>query len=228
LLLGLTHCYGTLYVAILLAIDAVERRFNRSRLPGIGLFSLLLIWPLYQKLFGSLEMQAESNQLVEMSNQLVEMLLFVSTLNNFLMGNLPVILVSPQPAYLFATAVFAALVDAAWRSPQSHRAGASQTTPPRFKALSWNGPESQAVSLVQLPWCRTSASSSPIAVSIFACLLGWFTCSQRRSTSPSPSRRPTTSSSACQPLSSCSMPSSTKRSKVGSESGLPFLSQEVW
>ena len=88
MLLGLTHCYGTLYVAILLAIDAVERRFNRSRLPGIGLFSLLLIWPLYQKLFGSLEMQAESNQLVEM-------LLFVSTLNNFLMGNLPVILVSP-------------------------------------------------------------------------------------------------------------------------------------
>jgi hypothetical protein len=35
LLLGLTRYYGTLYVAILLAIDAVERRFNRSRLPGI-------------------------------------------------------------------------------------------------------------------------------------------------------------------------------------------------
>jgi len=82
LLLGLTHCYGTLYVAILLAIDAVERRFNRSRLAGIGLFSLLLIWPLCQKLFGSLEMQAESNQLVEM-------LPFVSTLNNFSWGIYP-------------------------------------------------------------------------------------------------------------------------------------------
>jgi hypothetical protein len=62
LLLGLTHYYGTLYVAIQLEIDAVERRISRSRLPGIGLFSLLLLWPLFQKLFGSLEKQAESNQ----------------------------------------------------------------------------------------------------------------------------------------------------------------------
>jgi hypothetical protein len=75
LLLGLTHYYGTLYVAILLAIDAVERRISRSRLPGIGLFSLLLLWPLFQKLFGSLEKQAESNQWVEV-------LPFVSTFNN--------------------------------------------------------------------------------------------------------------------------------------------------
>lgn len=87
----------------MLAIDAVERRFSRSRLPGIGLFSLLLIWPLFQKLFGSLEMQVESNQWVEA-------LPFVSTFNNFLMGNFPVILVSRQPASLIATAVFAALV----------------------------------------------------------------------------------------------------------------------
>ena len=133
MLLGLTHYYGTLYVAILLAIDAVERRFSRSRLPGIGLFSLLLIWPLFQKLFGSLEMQVESNQWVEV-------LLFFSTFNNFLMGNFPVILVSRQPAYLFATAVFAALVVAIWRSPQSHRAGASTSSPPPFKALSWKRP----------------------------------------------------------------------------------------
>jgi len=142
LLLGLSHYYGTLYVAILLAIDAVERRISRSRLPGIGLFSLLLLWPLFQMLFGSLEKQAESNQWVEV-------LPFISTLNNFLMGNFPVLMASRQPAYLFATAVFAALVVAAWRSPQNHRGGASQTTPPLFKALSWNGPESQAISLVQ-------------------------------------------------------------------------------
>jgi len=142
LLLGLSHYYGTLYVAILLAIDAVERRISRSRLPGIGLFSLLLLWPLFQMLFGSLEKQAESNQWVEV-------LPFISTLNNFLMGNFPVLMVSRQPAYLFAAAVFAALVVAAWRSPQNHRGGASQATPPLFKALSWNGPESQAISLVQ-------------------------------------------------------------------------------
>ena len=142
LILGLTHYYGTLYVAILLAIDAVERRISRSRLPGIGLFSLLLLWPLFQKLFGTLEKQAESNQWVEV-------LPFVSTLNNFLMGNFPVILVSRQPAYLFATAVFAALVVAAWRSPQSHRAGASPSSPPPFKALSWKRPESLALTLIQ-------------------------------------------------------------------------------
>jgi hypothetical protein len=142
LLLGLTHYYGTLYVAILLAIDAVERKISRSSLPGIGLFSLLLIWPLFQKLFGSLEMQVKSNQWVEVFP-------FVSTFNNFLMGNFPVILVSHQPAYLFATAVFAALVVAVWRSPQSHRAGAFQSSPPPLKALSWQRPESLAFSLIQ-------------------------------------------------------------------------------
>ena len=35
---------------------------------------------------------------------------FRQHVNNFLMGNFPVILVSRQPAYLIATAVFAALV----------------------------------------------------------------------------------------------------------------------
>jgi hypothetical protein len=126
----------------MLAIDAVERRFSRSRPPGIGLFSLLLIWPLFQKLFGSLEMQVESNQWVEV-------LPFVSTFNNFLMGNFPVILVSRQPAYLFATAVFAALVVAVWRSPQSHRSGAYPSSPPPFKALSWKRSESLALTLIQ-------------------------------------------------------------------------------
>jgi|GEM_PF-5024308 len=142
LLLGLTHYYGTLYVVILLAIDTVERRISRSRLPGIGLFSLLLIWPLFQKLFGSLEMQAESNQWVEV-------LPFISTLNNFLMGNFPVFLVSRQPAYLFAPPVFAALVVAAWRSTQIHHAGASHSSPPPFKDLSWKRTESQGFILMQ-------------------------------------------------------------------------------
>jgi hypothetical protein len=142
LLLGLTHYYGTLYVAILLAIDAVERRISRSRLPGIGLFSLLLVWPLLQKLFGSLEKQAESNQWVEVFP-------FISTFNNFLMGNFPVVLVSRQPAYLFACFVFAALIVAALRSPQNHRTGAAQSTQPRFRALSWRRPESPAITLVQ-------------------------------------------------------------------------------
>jgi hypothetical protein len=87
-------------------------------------------------------MQAESNQWVEV-------LPFVSRFNNFLMGNFSVILVSHQPAYLIATAMFAALVVAAWRSPQSHRAGASPSSPPPCKALSWKRPASLALTLIQ-------------------------------------------------------------------------------
>ena len=142
LLLGLTHYYGTLYVAILLAIDAFERRISRSRLPGIGLFSLLLIWPVFQKLFGTLEKQAESNQWVNV-------LPFVSTFNNMLMGDFPAVLLSRQPAYLFSGAVFAALVVAAFRSPPSHRFATSQPPPPPVGNLRWHGPEAAATSTMR-------------------------------------------------------------------------------
>lgn len=139
LLLGLTHYYGTLYVAILLAIDTVERRISRSRLPGIGLFSLLLIWPVIQKLFGTLEKQAESNQWVNV-------LPFISTFNNMLMGDFPAVLISRQPAHLFASAVFAALVVAAFRSPARHRVAASQPPAPPFGTFRWSGLEAPAIS----------------------------------------------------------------------------------
>jgi hypothetical protein len=139
LLLGLTHYYGTLYVAILLAIDAFERRISSSRLPGMGLFSLLLIWPVLQKLFGTLVKQSESNQWVNV-------LPFISTFNNMLLGDFPAVLLSRQPAYLFSGAVFAALVVAAFRSPPSHRLGTSQSPPPPVGSLRWNGPKAAAVS----------------------------------------------------------------------------------
>ena len=142
LLLGLTHYYGTLYVTILLAIDAVDRRISRSHLPGIGLFSLLLIWPVMQKLFGTLERQAESNQWVNVVP-------FISTFNNLLIGNFPVVMLSRQPAYLFASLVFAALVVAVFRSPRSHRAGPSQSSPPPFGTFLWNGPEALALTSVR-------------------------------------------------------------------------------
>lgn len=51
LLLGLTHYYGSLHMSILLGIHAVERRISRSLLPGIGLFSLFMIWPLLQNVW---------------------------------------------------------------------------------------------------------------------------------------------------------------------------------
>lgn len=142
LILGLTHYYGTLYVTILLAIDAIDRRISRSYLPGIGLFSLLLIWPVIQKLFGTLQKQAESNQWVNVVP-------FFSTLNNLLMGNFPVVLLSRQPAYLFASVVFAALVVAAFRSPRSQRTVPSQSSPPPFGTSLWNAPETLACTSVR-------------------------------------------------------------------------------
>jgi len=136
LLLGLTHYYGSLYIAILLAIDVVERRISHSRLPGFGLFSLLFIWPLLQSLFGSLEKQAESNQWTHV-------LPFVSTLNNYLMADFPVVMVSIQPSFLFASIVFAALLVAAFRSPDYYRADPSHPSPPPFATSLWGGTNAQ-------------------------------------------------------------------------------------
>jgi len=139
LLLGLTHYYGTLYVSILLAIDAIERKISRTSLPGIGLLSLLLIWPVTQKLFGTLEKQADSNQWVKVMP-------FISTFNNMLIGDFPVILLSRQPAYLFSGAMFAALIVAAFRSPPSHHFGTSQPQSPPVGNFRWNGPDAAAIS----------------------------------------------------------------------------------
>ncbi|MEI6615501.1 MAG: hypothetical protein WCL59_02895 [Cyanobium sp. ELA507] len=103
LLLGLTHYYGTLYVAILLAIDWFERNISWSRIPGSLVFSLLLIWPVFQKLQGSLDVQAKSNLWVKVFP-------LVSTLNNFLMGTFPSLMVSRQPAYVFSVFIFLCLI----------------------------------------------------------------------------------------------------------------------
>jgi hypothetical protein len=91
-----------------------------------------------QKLFGTLQQQAESNQWVNVVP-------FFSTFNNLLMGNFPVVLLSRQPAFLFASIVFAALVVAAFRSPRSHCAGPSQPSPLTFGTSLWNGPEALAL-----------------------------------------------------------------------------------
>jgi hypothetical protein len=102
LLLGLTHYYGTLYAAILLAIDVFERKISWSRVPGSLVFLLLLVWPLLQKVLGSIEVQAKSNLWVKIFP-------FVSTFNNFLMGTFPSLMLSKQPAYFFSMVVFLCL-----------------------------------------------------------------------------------------------------------------------
>ena len=102
LLLGLTHYYGTLYAAILLAIDYLERKISWSRVPGSLVFLLLLVWPLLQKVQGSIEVQAKSNLWTKIFP-------FISTFNNFLMGTFPSLVISRQPAYVFSMVVFLCL-----------------------------------------------------------------------------------------------------------------------
>jgi hypothetical protein len=94
-LLGLTHYYGLLYAMILLAWDLIERRISSSRLPTIMVAGMLIVWPLLQVRFGSLDNQLESNAWVNVVP-------VVSTLNNFLMGQFPAVVVSRTPAYLFS------------------------------------------------------------------------------------------------------------------------------
>lgn len=95
LLLGLTHYYGLLYAMILLAWDALERRISASRLPAILVAASLLVWPLSQILFGTLDKQLESNAWVHVVP-------VVSTFNNFLMGLFPALVVSRTPAHVFS------------------------------------------------------------------------------------------------------------------------------
>jgi len=103
LLLGLTHYYGTLYAAILLAIDFFERKISWSRVPGSLVFLLLLVWPVLQKMQGSIDVQAKSNLWVAVFP-------FVSTFNNFLLGTFPPLMVSRQPAYIFSVVIFLSLL----------------------------------------------------------------------------------------------------------------------
>lgn len=102
LLLGLTHYYGCLYALILLAFEFFGRRISASRLPSVMVGSLLFIWPLLQLCFGSLDRQIDSNAWVKVVP-------VVSTLNNALMGLFPAVLVSKQPAYLFAMVLLVCL-----------------------------------------------------------------------------------------------------------------------
>ena len=95
LLLGLTHYYGLLYAMTLLVWDFFERRISFSRLPTIIVAALLVVWPLLQIFFGTLDKQLESNDWVNVVP-------VFSTLNNFLMGLFPAVVVSRQLPYVYS------------------------------------------------------------------------------------------------------------------------------
>lgn len=93
LLLGLTHYYGLLYAMILLVWDFFERRISYSRLPTTIIAALLVVWPLLQIFFGTVDKQIESNDWVKVVP-------IISTLNNLLMGVFPTAVISKQLPYL--------------------------------------------------------------------------------------------------------------------------------
>lgn len=102
LLLGFTHYYGLLYAMILLAWDFLERRISFSRLPTIVVAALLVVWPLLQIFFGSLDKQLESNAWVNVVP-------IISTFNNFLMGLFPAVTLSRTPPHLFSLGLLLSL-----------------------------------------------------------------------------------------------------------------------
>jgi uncharacterized membrane protein len=90
LLLGLTHYFGTLYVLIATCLDFLSRRIERTPWKGIILVLLISAWPLLQSLTGTLDQQAEANSWVNVFP-------LISTVNNFLAGVFPLLMISRMP-----------------------------------------------------------------------------------------------------------------------------------
>ncbi len=90
LLLGLTHYFGTLYVLMACGLDVLSRRIERTPWKGILLVVLISAWPVLQSLTGTLDQQAEANSWVNVFP-------LISTVNNFLAGVFPLLMISRMP-----------------------------------------------------------------------------------------------------------------------------------
>jgi len=102
LLLGLTHYYGTLLALVLLTIDLFERKIDRSGLHNWITGSLLLVWPILQIINNTPGEQLSSNSWVRVVP-------LVSTVNNFLLGNFPVLMLSREPHMIIGMVLLACL-----------------------------------------------------------------------------------------------------------------------
>lgn len=105
LALGSTHYYGTLLVFVLLGIDLLERRIDRSRLINLACLVVLPIWPGLQVLHNTAQQQLASNSWVRV-------LPGISTFNNFLLGTFPSLILARDPRLLFGLLLFACLLAA--------------------------------------------------------------------------------------------------------------------
>jgi len=126
LALGLTHYYGTLLAMILLAWDLLEKKISANRLMTIVTMLALLVWPILQTFFGSLDVQIQSNQWVKVVP-------FLSTFNNLMMAIFPLQLLSKQPHYIFSLALLIVLLLASLESISRWQPAAIVS---RFRAIS--------------------------------------------------------------------------------------------
>lgn len=119
LLLGLTHYFGTLYVLIATCLDFLSRRIERSPWKGMLLLLLISVWPLLQILTGTLDQQAEANSWVNVYP-------LISTVNNFLAGVFPLLIISRTPQLGFGVVLALVLLLLALR-PVLQSAGLRRT-----------------------------------------------------------------------------------------------------
>lgn len=100
-LLGLTHYFGTLYVWVAVVLDLLSRRIENRPWRGFFLLAATGTWPVIQLIFGTLDQQKESNSWIKTVP-------IVSTVNNFLSGNFPLLMISksvPQLSFGFVLAL---------------------------------------------------------------------------------------------------------------------------
>lgn len=95
LLLALTHYFGTLYVWVAFVGDLITRRIETKPWKGALLLGLTALWPVAQILFGSVDEQSKSNAWIRV-------VFLISTVNNFLAGTFPLLMISKSiPQYTF-------------------------------------------------------------------------------------------------------------------------------
>jgi hypothetical protein len=93
-LLSLSHYFGFAFAVILTVFNLYERKAEPKRWRSLAFFAAICIWPLIHFSLGSLAGQA-------VHNDWVNVLPFVSTTNNFLMGVFPLLTISKQPQITF-------------------------------------------------------------------------------------------------------------------------------
>lgn len=102
IVLSLSHYFAFGFAALMLLVNMVKRVVEPRRWVNALLLILISLWPLIHFLFGALGSQT-------VHNKWVNVVPVLSTVNNFLMGVFPLLLISKQPQLLFSVVVCLAI-----------------------------------------------------------------------------------------------------------------------